>query len=231
MSKYHLFFYFYSKPWEINKKATIVGVKFSELLKESYGTNNLQKTFAQFFCHKTQFSWLPKPKASWKHRQQKDDFNSMSQLFIQRNPPKKIRVFFRLTAEVPEMRKCGASSIQHVQLEARYLGGFFFSKLMKKPWIKAVVFGDFEKYVHKKRVHIRSYKHMSWKKGKNLKLSRSHQYLIHIKITPWFLLRPTYPTSCLVPCQVTRSVSRGQVFLYQLYTGLFSSFLSLRFVD
>lgn len=34
---------------------------------------------------------------------------------------------------------------------------FFFSKLMKKPWIKAVVFGDFEKHVHIKKG---SYKHM-----------------------------------------------------------------------
>lgn len=134
--------------------------------------------------------------------------------------PQKDSRFFRLTAEVPEMRKCGGSSIQHVQLEARYLGGFFFSKLMKKPWIKAVVFGDFEKHVHIKKG---SYKHMQVEPLASVfDLYQNHT------MVPF---GPTYPTSCLVPFQVTRSVSRGQVFLYQLYTGLFRSFVSPRFVD
>lgn len=146
-------------------------------------------------------------------------------------PPKRFAFLF---VSPRKCRKCGSAA--HLPFSTSNLkpgiSEVFFSPNWwrsheSKPWFLVILKNMFTK----KRVHIRSYKHMSWNKGKNLKLSRSHQYLIHIKITPWFLLRPTYPTSCLVPCQVTRSVSRGQVFLYQLYTGLFSSFLSLRFVD
>ena len=137
----------------------------------------------------------------------------MSQLFgspKENSTPKKIRVFssHRGSAGNAEVRRIFHSARPTwSQVPRRF---FFFSKLMKKPWIKAVVFGDFEKHVHMKKG---SYKHMQVEPLASVfDLYQNHT------MVPF---GPTYPTSCLVPFQVTRSVSRGQVFLYQLYTGLF----------
>ena len=147
----------------------------------------------------------------------------MSQLFgspKENSTPKKIRVFF---VSPRKCRKCGSAAdlpFSTSNLKPGTSEVFFFSKLMKKPWIKAVVFGDFEKHVHIKKG---SYKHMQVEPLASVfDLYQNHT------MVPF---GPTYPTSCLVPFQVTRSVSRGQVFLYQLYTGLFRSFVSPRFVD